>query len=149
MYLKIVLCRGLFYRRTRVQISLSRFSITTSITQSKSSSRCKSSSIFPGVILFEFLLCISISGLDLSIFCIAVLDSEFLSSAPSALCRGKTSQPALAQWAAIPAPSHRFLSLRLSGFPQTYAHLYRFKMVAFPPPPTHCCQGVLCTILGQ
>ena len=84
---------------------ISRFSIITSTTQSKSLSCSKSSSIFPGFILLAFRLCISISGFDLCIIWMAFRASALLScSSLDTISRRRTSQPAFAQWAAIPAP---------------------------------------------
>ena len=84
---------------------ISRFSIITSITQSQSINLCKSSSIFPGVISLEFFLCMSISGLDLCIYFIAFLAIILRSDDSSSTISSKrTSQPAFAQWAAMPEP---------------------------------------------
>ncbi len=84
---------------------MSRFSITTSITQSISFSFGRSSSMFPGVIRPALLLCISISGLDFGIRPMAPLAMALLSSASLGKTSSRrTSHPALAQCAAIPAP---------------------------------------------
>ena len=77
---------------------ISRFSMITSTTQSKSLSFSRSSSMFPGVILFAFLLCMSISGFDLCIFWMAPLASALLSSESfETMSSRRTLQPAFAQ----------------------------------------------------
>ena len=76
----------------------------TSITQSTSESLSKSSSILPELISFALRLCISISGLDFIICSIAALAMALRSSPSLAMSNSRTLHPALAQWAAIPAP---------------------------------------------
>ncbi len=58
---------------------ISRFSIITSTTQSKSFSCSRSSSMFPGFILLAFRLCMSISGFALCIIWMAFRASALLS----------------------------------------------------------------------
>ena len=77
---------------------MSRFSMITSTTQSKSFSRSRSSSMLPAVILLALRLCMSISGFDLCIFWIAPLASALLSSESfGTMSSRRTSHPALAQ----------------------------------------------------